>query len=394
MPSADPTRLSPRPALFSQRALGHFATAFVLLLLSAQAVAAHPKDMTTSSLIVSRLGVRVQTVMPDALIEAIAGQLGAGWSEPRAKIVADGYQLSSESGACRVMAEPSAFKLADIGSRRYVVDYRCPDPEPNSLQLRYALAGTEASGPAAHENFFQARVAGRTLDTVLASRQQVFQIPVHRLLSETGETLAAGFDEQEIPMPGPLDFLSLGIVHILAGTDHVVFLAGLFLLALGWRQLLPVISAFTLGHSLTLGLSALGIYSPEPRIAECFIALSIVYLGAENLHALFRKTPARASNLRAVTRRRWVIAGLFGLIHGFGFSYILADLGLPEGSIWTALIGFNLGVEIGQLMIIAAFVPLLAWTWQRFNATAVSALASVSILLAGCWWFAERALLS
>ena len=117
-------------------------------------------------------------------------------------------------------------------------------------------------------------------------------------------------------------------------------------------------------------------------------------LGAENLHALFRKTSARTLNLRAVTRRRWIIAGLFGLIHGFGFSYILADLGLPEGSLWTALIGFNLGVEIGQLMIIALFVPLLAWSWQRFNPTAVSALASASILLAGCWWLAERALLS
>lgn len=394
MPSSIPTRVARRPALLVGRLLGHVAGAFALLLISAQSPSAHPKDMTTSSLIVSSQGVRVQTVMPDALVKTIASQLETSSGGPRNAVVASGYQLASESGPCRVWGEPSAFKLADIGARRYIVDYRCPDPQPRLLQLRYTLAGTDASGPAAHENFFQARIAGQTVDTVLTARQQVFEIPVQRLLVETGGSLAASFDDQEIPMPGPWDFLSLGVVHILAGTDHVVFLAGLFLLALGWRQLLPVVTAFTLGHSLTLALSALGIYSPEPWIAECFIALSIVYLGAENLHALFRKTSARTLNLRAVTRRRWIIAGLFGLIHGFGFSYILADLGLPEGSLWTALIGFNLGVEIGQLMIIALFVPLLAWSWQRFNPTAVSALASASILLAGCWWLAERALLS
>ena len=352
---------------------------------------AHPKDMTTSSLIVSQEGIRVQTVLPDALVETIRQATPENAATKRADLVAQGYQFATESGPCSVADQPRAWHLADIDARRYVVDYRCPNGLPSTLTLTYTLAGVSKSTN--HENFFQAQIAGQTLDTVLTARENIYSIPLEHLLSQSSVTVPSDFAGQAIPTPGPVDFLFLGIKHILVGTDHIVFIAGLFLLTMGWGAMFSVITAFTVGHSLTLALSGLGFYTMTPWIAESIIALSIVYLGAENLYTLYRNGNEAGERGRSAARRRWAVAGLFGLIHGFGFSYVLKDLGLPEGSLWSSLAGFNLGVEIGQLLILSIFVPVLAWMLRYFNPAAIAGLCSTSILAVGCWWLAERTLM-
>lgn len=172
-------------------------------------------------------------------------------------------------------------------------------------------------------------------------------------------------------------FLYQGILHILGGIDHVLFVVTLILAMRTPRQLLLVITAFTIAHSITLVLATLGLVYMSPRLAEPLIALSIVYVAVENL---FRHKPARPQ-----------VAFAFGLFHGFGFSAVLRDLGFASGQMAPLLVGFNLGVEVGQLIIVLPLFPLIAWL-QRREATflVVSRYTNAAVGLVACWWFIER----
>jgi hydrogenase/urease accessory protein HupE len=144
-------------------------------------------------------------------------------------------------------------------------------------------------------------------------------------------------------------FLRIGFLHIVQGYDHLLFLLGLIIVTDRWKDLLKVISAFTIAHSTTLILSALGVISLPPIVTESLIALSIVYVAIENI-------------VRKKKTNRWIVAGSFGLIHGAGFSSHLTDLlkaQLGMGNIWSPLIGFNIGIELGQLTVIALVYPLM-----------------------------------
>lgn len=140
--------------------------------------------------------------------------------------------------------------------------------------------------------------------------------------------------------------VKLGVEHILTGADHLVFLLGLILAGGSLRSLAGVISAFTLAHSITLALAALSILTPSPRLVEPAIALSIAYVGVENL-------------LVSDARHRWRITFPFGLVHGFGFAGALRAIALPRPQLPLALLSFNLGVEMGQLAVLAAALPLV-----------------------------------
>ena len=179
---------------------------------------------------------------------------------------------------------------------------------------------------------------------------------------------------------GAASFFPLGIEHILTGFDHILFLVALILRGGGFWSLLKIITAFTVAHSITLALSVLGIVTLPGPAVEAVIALSIAYVAAENLF------------LRHAVSHRWAVSFLFGLVHGFGFSTALRELGLPrEGLAWS-LINFNLGVEFGQACLILAVAPLLIWMqharWQARFTTAASAM----VLIAGMALFAGRML--
>ena len=186
-----------------------------------------------------------------------------------------------------------------------------------------------------------------------------------------------------------------GAWHIWIGYDHILFLLSLLLPAVlvrranKWEpaptlrgsmtETLKVVTAFTLAHSITLSLAALQVISLPSRMVESVIAASVVLAALNNLRG-------------TIDKRRWVMAFAFGLIHGFGFASVLADLGLPQGALVLALVGFNVGVELGQLAIVAVFLPLAFWLRAtRFYRVGVLTGGSVVVALLAAWWFFQRA---
>jgi hydrogenase/urease accessory protein HupE len=180
-------------------------------------------------------------------------------------------------------------------------------------------------------------------------------------------------------------FVPAGIEHILIGYDHLLFLFGLLLLGGGWRRIALIITAFTIGHSITLSLAALNILALPGHLVEPAIALSIVVVGVDNL--LQRKAKGR-------DLRPWV-AGVFGLIHGFGFASVLREFGLPQEALGWSLFSFNVGVELGQLAAAAVVISLLAILRRKSPATTrrVEIIGSVVVIAGGAYWFVERVFL-
>ena len=175
-------------------------------------------------------------------------------------------------------------------------------------------------------------------------------------------------------------FVPAGVHHILIGPDHLLFLVGLLLLGGSVRRLAVIVTAFTIAHSITLSLAALNIVTPPARIIEPAIALSIVYVGADNL--LIRGG-------RDV--RPW-IAFAFGFIHGFGFANVLREMDLPARALGWSLFSFNVGVEIGQLLVVAAVASALAALQSRSEAASrqLAFAGSVVVMAAGAFWFIQR----
>jgi hydrogenase/urease accessory protein HupE len=175
-------------------------------------------------------------------------------------------------------------------------------------------------------------------------------------------------------------FAPAGIHHILIGPDHILFLIGLLLLGGSLRQLLFIVTAFTIAHSVTLSLAALAIVSPPSRVIEPAIALSIVYIGADNLLVKDGRD-----------MRPW-IALAFGFIHGFGFASVLRQMNLPTRALGWSLFSFNLGVEIGQVLIVAIVASLLGALRARNAALGrrIVFAGSIVVMSAGAFWFIQR----
>ncbi|MXO71189.1 HupE/UreJ family protein [Alteraurantiacibacter buctensis] len=183
-------------------------------------------------------------------------------------------------------------------------------------------------------------------------------------------------------------FVPSGIHHILIGPDHILFIIALILLGGTWRRLALIVTAFTLGHSVTLSLAALGLVMLPAAVIEPLIALSIVVVAVDNLLRGNGERPGR--DLRAV------MAFAFGLIHGFGFAYVLREFGLPQGQLALSLFGFNLGVEIGQVLIVLVVAALLDQARRRSPARArqIATIGSLAVAVAGAYWFVDRVILT
>ncbi len=191
------------------------------------------------------------------------------------------------------------------------------------------------------------------------------------------------------------DYAREGVWHIWTGFDHVLFLLTLLLPAVlqrragrwqavsgfreAFREVFFIVTSFTVAHSITLSLAVLDVISLPSRLIESVIAASIVFVALNNLYPV-------------ITRKLWIVAFGFGLFHGMGFASVLEDLGLPQDALLRALFGFNLGVEIGQLAIVAAFLPLayLLRRWWLYPRLAVQ-LGSIAIIFIAAIWFGERA---
>jgi hydrogenase/urease accessory protein HupE len=248
----------------------------------------------------------------------------------------------------------------------------CPPSEPNGMEVDYVC-------PAAPNHL----IIRDDMADELGDKHHIIAV-----LTWSGGSSSLNFSatEREASVTlkgadqpkGASSFFLLGVVHIATGYDHLLFLLALILCGGNLVQLLKIITAFTLAHSITLGAAALDIITLPSIFVEAVIALSIAYVGFENLFPRF------------AVSRRWTISFLFGLVHGFGFSSVLKEIGLPKDSLLLSLLNFNLGVEAGQLVAVLIIVPLLIQLrktqWEEKTIRALSAI----VLIVGLALFVER----
>ena len=322
------------------------------------------------------------------------------WGEVRAKHAEiAGYalaRLTLRRGAALCAATPGVQQLEHHTDGTYTVlpiAFTCPPP-PAGGDARTPPAGGDAQAPLEveyrlfadldpqHRGLLNLASDGGPARTALFGPQE----PVQRFEIGTGG--------ESNGWHAFTSYLREGIRHIWIGIDHILFLLSLLLPAvLAWRQgrwlpvvrgrdaawdVLRIVTAFTLAHSITLTIATLGWLRPPSRLVESVIAASVVVAALNNLRPL-------------VHGRRWLVAFGFGLVHGFGFASVLADLGLPRGALALALFGFNLGVEVGQLAIVAVFLPL-AFALRRtaFYRHTVFIGGSLAIAVLAAGWLAER----
>jgi hypothetical protein len=257
-----------------------------------------------------------------------------------------------------------------------------PPPEglpPAALGLVARLSGPVPDG-ASEVTFFASRAFPPVRLTVAHEGRQAGSV----------EVLDPGGESWPIPLTGPRvaasgletarRFLMLGVTHIVPwGLDHVLFVLGLALLSPRLGPLLAQVTAFTAAHTLTLALSSYGVVQLSPRVVEPLIALSIVYVAVENVVS----PKLRASRIALVFA--------FGLLHGLGFAGVLGEIGLPEEQRLNALLAFNVGVELGQLVVIALAAVLYA-VWITAGGTRKTLVRPASLLIAaiGLFWFVQR----
>lgn len=231
------------------------------------------------------------------------------------------------------------------------------------------LRGYKASGPNARVTTID--VAGNESDLESASTDRIYRIDFGA--ANTTNVFASAYR-----------YLELGIKHVLAGLDHLLFVLCLIVLPLSRKDIILAITCFSFGHSITLCLASLGLVSMNILLVEILIALSIVFCALVNIANLWRKTP----NLSPLGRQAFAMIFAFGMVHGFGFASVLNDIGLPVYDRFISLLSFNVGVEFGQLLVVLCALPLLFMLWRsaRYRSIAIG-LMSVTTMVASVWTF-------
>ena len=198
--------------------------------------------------------------------------------------------------------------------------------------------------------------------------------------SSSFELQQTNISDVTLQLSNSLNYIYQGIIHIIPkGLDHILFVLALFLLSTKLSSLLWQISAFTLAHTVTLALGIFGILNVPSSIVEPIIALSIAYIAIENVFS------------HKLKKQRIFIVFLFGLLHGLGFASVLLEFGLPEGQWLVSLVSFNIGVEIGQLLVILSAFILLGWARNKaWYYPKIATPISVFIAIMGIYWFIQR----
>jgi hydrogenase/urease accessory protein HupE len=296
-------------------------------------------------------------------------------------------------------------RQGESGAERYDVMWKRPvlGDSRLAIQIRFPPGTTQVSQPQGvlNDNAYIERwqisrpggLAGQTLsidgivggvtDVIVRIERQDGTSQVERLLPQSPQfTVKAATGTAEVAW----SYLVLGVEHILGGVDHLLFVLALLLIVDGGRRILMTITAFTVAHSITLVAATLDwVHVPAPPV-EAMIALSIVFVAAEIVHGL-RGRPGLTA------RAPWVVAFSFGLLHGFGFAGALAEVGLPQKAVALALLTFNVGVEVGQLMFVAFAVGVRA-VLIRLPAPKSAWMSYATPYPIGCvamFWVIERA---
>ena len=295
-------------------------------------------------------------LLDEALVKERAHSLGALLNE-RLVLMADGLRITLRNwSAPELLAERQSIRVRAQGTL---------DRAPGRLELSAILFPYDPN----HQTFLNFYETDLTAQAILGGNDSSYEYFVG---SRQGRWAVVQ------------KFVPSGVHHILIGPDHLLFLIGLLLLGGGAKQLLLVVTAFTLAHSVTLSLAVLNVVTPPAHLVEPIIALSIVYVGVDNLMARGGKDV-----------RVW-IALVFGLIHGFGFASVLREMGLPSGALGWSLFSFNLGVEFGQLAVVLLVATILSTIRARSDVVGerIVVAGSLAVIAAGTFWFVERVFFS
>ncbi len=227
------------------------------------------------------------------------------------------------------------------------------------------------------------------LDTSQTSALLRIQFADGRVVRQVLTASASSFTipDREGSLDVAISYGELGVEHILSGWDHLTFVLGLIVLVVGRRRLVVTITAFTLGHSVTLALAVLGVVQVPQELTEALIALSIVLVAIELARRAMGGEPG------ILSRRPWAMAGAFGLLHGLGFAGALSEIGLPEGEIPLALLFFNIGIELGQLGFVAVVLCLWALLCRvplDLSRQPVRLAPAYAIGTVAAFWFIQR----
>jgi len=348
------TRFSPGPLV---------AIAVIFLVLTTSTVRAHDPGLSALDVVVGRETIVVSLSMASVDVALVASGSDMDRRETLLSFAREAIRVSIDGDALASIDEEAS---ADTAGARVSMTFavRAPRDRVGQLIIMSDVPKRLARG---HREFAIVYVGD--------------DIAAKKLLDERSDSVAVDLRQISAAAPDTAwSFLKLGNQHILSGYDHLLFLAGLFLAASTVAQLLALLTAFTVAHSISLALVVLaGVHLPA-SIVEPLIAASIAWVGIENL-------------IGARHRRRWLVVFGFGLIHGFGFAGALTDLGLGSSAkdVAKALFFFNAGVESGQLLVAAAILPLL-WTirsrsqWQ----TKLQPVCSALIVIAGGYWLFAR----
>ncbi len=394
--------------------------ALAVALFLASAASAHTRSTSYSSWELEGREARVRFRIPQLELTRLPwGIVVAPRFAPKlGRYLTDGLRLEAGGVPCPLVDGPRALAAP---SGRALLEWRVRCPAEGALAIESDLMREVAPS---HLHFARLRAQdGGITERVLAGAERSWTLPGP---GAGGDAPSAGSSVQR--------YVALGVEHIATGYDHLVFLLGLLLLASRAREVITIVTGFTLAHSLTLGLAALGRVRPEAAAVEALIGLSIALVATENgwlLSGRRRVVPrvvigvlgaaaalaaagvgaVPATTLLGLTlfaacyfallerapqpaRLRFAIAFCFGLVHGFGFAGVLAEVALPQGRLLPALLGFNLGVEVGQLAIVALVWPLLtllarvqAGRWHR----PVLEVGTAAVCGLGVFWWVERA---
>jgi hypothetical protein len=335
-------------------------------------------------------------------------------SERAGRLLASQLELRSGDRQCVPAGAPAAMP-ASKGWVVYGWRLDCPASGDRALTSRLLLDVAPS-----HLHFARVVRDGRVVERVLSEAEPTWEI-------RDGASTGA---KEAVSGTSFASYVALGVEHILSGWDHLAFVMALLLLASTIREVATLVTGFTVAHSVTLGLAVLGFVHPEGRVVEALIGFSIALVAAENAWILggrgrfvptaiagslallavlgFGVVPRLAfvglalfavchfallDSSRRPARLRAAVAFAFGLIHGFGFAGILAEMSLPAERLVPALFGFNLGVELGQLAVVAVAWPLLRFSSRIFEGRGerlVAEVGSAAICGLGLFWFVTR----
>jgi hydrogenase/urease accessory protein HupE len=352
---------------------------FLLILLTLQGKA-HDPGLSTATITVGEraidvlLGFAARDV--ESMLAASKNQTGIYTAEdfvvlqPELESIA-AREFNLYSAEQRVAPQQATARRKDSRNIEILLHFQ----RPNAARVRFVSNLTDRL-PFGHREFLsvQTTSGSRLGEAMLSARENAFHIGLPAVA--VAVPTAASVNRHSC-----FAFLKLGVEHILTGYDHLLFLFALLVVCRDLRSILTVITCFTIAHSITLALATLNIVRLPGRIVEPMIAASIAYVGIENL-------------IRGDSPKwRWLITFSFGLVHGLGFADALREFGIRSGSYGMVLplVSFNIGVEIGQLSVAAAVLPIL-WQLRKdpFFVRQWVPVCSVVVALAGSYWMVDR----